>query len=270
MGELKYLCGYSGYTEKIKRTIDSIANSFCYIGFMLWEVREHKHYKENGYNNVVEYAEKELQFKKSTTYSLIKVCEKFSKYKEGRPTMYLDDNYKCFSFTQLVEMTSIKDIDKLELIESEMSVKEIRQVKNQKVQSTGKNEVEFKEKEVEKVQSTGKSEKQLMINDDSSIIEVDFIESIVDVSEEVQPAGKVLIDKNQAEFICKFINYYRGNCEKWYVEECNKEKVQAYIHNLLIHLGDKFLNDIRAEKHEDVEKDILPYLKSCVSKRGME
>lgn len=136
-----------GHTVKIVNTIDKIKSDFIYIGFLLWEVKHYGFYKSKGYSSVVEYAEKELNFKKASTYNFINVCERFSRrHDNGNPTMNIDTQYKSFNFTQLCEILPLKD-SQINNISPDMTVKEIRAVKKsneivtEKVQLTGKTEV---------------------------------------------------------------------------------------------------------------------------------
>jgi hypothetical protein len=128
--DIKYLVGYTGITEKIQRTIKDIGNNFCYIGLLLIECKNNEWYKEGNYASVVEYAEKELGFKKSTTYNFMSVCDKFSKRKNDLPTDTIEDKYNCFTFQKLVQMSSIKNLALLEEIKPEDTVKEIKKLKN--------------------------------------------------------------------------------------------------------------------------------------------
>jgi transposase len=90
--ECNHLIGTMGVTQRIKDAMYDAAKQFVYIGFLLWEVREYKYYRENGYQNVYEYAEAELGFKISSTKNLIAICVQFCKrcgeYKET-PTKFL-------------------------------------------------------------------------------------------------------------------------------------------------------------------------------------
>lgn len=141
-----------GYTQKINKALIDVCNSFIAIGCYLWEVKEYNHYKARGYKDVVEYAEKELGFKKSATYNFINVCMKFSyRNEKGLPSWNLDSRYKDYSFSQLTEILSLSPTQE-KLINSDMTVKEIREVKkkiNQKKCEAPEEkkviEVEFKE-----------------------------------------------------------------------------------------------------------------------------
>lgn len=125
------LMNLNSTTEKISKTLGKIKDDFVYIGFLLWEVREYKFYESKGYESVVDYAEKELGFKKTSTYNFIAVCEKFSRKKDnGNPTMSLDDKFKDFSFCQLVEIKTLP-AEQLQSFNSDMSNREIREKKKE-------------------------------------------------------------------------------------------------------------------------------------------
>lgn len=133
-------------TKKINETMDKVKNDFMYIGFLLWEVNHFKYYESKGYCSVVEYAEKELGFKQSSTYNFISICEKFSAKKEsGYPTMQLDQKFKDYNFTQLVEIKSL-NVEQLKSINSNMSKKQIREKKKELKKELENNviDVEFK------------------------------------------------------------------------------------------------------------------------------
>jgi hypothetical protein len=117
-------------TRKIQDTITDIAGSFIYIGFLLWEARDEKYYLEGGYCDIVEYAEKELNFKKSSTYNFINICLRFSQRVDGtnRPSYQITNTYKKFSYSQLCEMLSLSE-RQCQQVEPTMTVKQIREVK---------------------------------------------------------------------------------------------------------------------------------------------
>ncbi len=115
-------------TQKINETIDRVKTDFMYIGLLLWEVNEYKTYEAKGYKSVVDYALYEFGFKQSSTYNFIAISEKFSRKNKGYPTVYLDDKFKDFNFTQLVEIKSLSS-DQIKLIDPSMSKREIREKK---------------------------------------------------------------------------------------------------------------------------------------------
>lgn len=117
-------------TVNILEQVDSISKSFCKIGFFLWKVKHDQLYKARGFAGVGEYAESILHFKKSSAYSYIKVCERFSVYdSHGYPTAELKEGFKQFNFTQLLEALPLPE-SQLKEISPEMSAQEIRKIKN--------------------------------------------------------------------------------------------------------------------------------------------
>lgn len=139
-GEVVYLSGSNGVTEKIKRAMYDAARQFVYIGFLLWEVQENGYFNEHGYKDVYEYAETELNFKRSSTKNFIAVCKAFSNSKteiraNGQVSilgtdisMNLQPKYEEFNYSQLCEMLAMSPAQR-EQVTPDMTVKELREIK---------------------------------------------------------------------------------------------------------------------------------------------
>lgn len=134
---ITYLDGPMGVTEKIKKAMYDVARQFVYIGFLLWEVKQYHYYQEKGYNDVYEYAEKELGFKRSSTKNFIAISETFgNKYYNSPftcsilPTMQLKPTYEQFNYSQLCEMLSMSPA-KRAAVTPDMTIKQIREIKKQ-------------------------------------------------------------------------------------------------------------------------------------------
>lgn len=226
-----YLSGHNGVTEKIQRTINDVANSFCYIGFLLYECRENEYYKEKNYKSVVEYAEKELGFKKSTTYNFISVCERFSQRMYNRPSMQLDPKFRVFSFRKLVQMCSIKNLDILEQITPDHTVKEIIEIK--------KNSTRVEKNVSSKVPESPISG-QMQVDDKSNIVEVNFEQVVSD------PASAVKDFSTTIQFVYD---------EKVMLLKALDYRI-SFINTLLC--DNDYLNSYPSEKlNLDLESDIL-------------
>lgn len=136
--KVNYLTGELGVTEKIKKAMYEAAKQFVYIGFLLWEVKQYHYYEASGYQDVYDYAEKELNFKKSSTKNFIAVAETFGNKYYGKfnggycilPTMNLQPQYKDFKYSQLVEMLSMSD-SKRKQVTPDMTIKQIREIKKE-------------------------------------------------------------------------------------------------------------------------------------------
>lgn len=135
-----------------------VKDDFMYIGFLLWEVNHFKYFESKGYSSVVEYAEKELNFKQAATYNFISLCDKFSAKREnGYPTMQLDEKFKDFNFSQLVEIKSLT-LEQVNSISSDMSIRDIKkkkkELKNEPVIIENNIiDVEFKQDQVDLVEN---------------------------------------------------------------------------------------------------------------------
>lgn len=126
-----HLNGNRGVTQKIKQAMQETAKQFVYIGFLLWEVREYQYYYENNYSSVYEYAEAELGFKRSSTKNFIAICEEFCRKSEYKlPTMFLDERWNDYSYSQLTEMLSMSAAKRDQAAPS-MTVKQLRELKKQ-------------------------------------------------------------------------------------------------------------------------------------------
>lgn len=135
--EVSHLSGYMGVTEKIKRAMYDVAKQFVYIGFLLWEVQEYGYYHEAGYQDVYEYAAKELGFKKSSVKNFIAISYQFGTADHRAingaahvRTMSLQQPYEKFQYSQLCEMLSMSEKQR-ELVTPDMTVKQIRQLKKE-------------------------------------------------------------------------------------------------------------------------------------------
>lgn len=207
------LLNLNSTTEKINKTLSKIKEDFIYIGFLLWEVREYKFYLSKGYESVVDYAEKELNFKKTSTYNFISVCEKFSSKKDnGNPTINLDMKYKDFNFSQLVEIKTLP-VEQLESFNSSMSNRDIKDkkkelnivAKKKNVQVENIIDVEFKQDQVDLVKN------QVVIFDDF----VPVVKDKVKIMEYLNDRKIVLRDlaKSQKKDSIDKVKYSAGEYE---------------------------------------------------------
>lgn len=120
--------GYQDSLEIIKDESLKLQKSFVKIGWYLKHIRDRELYKEEGYANINECAADQLGYSQSTTSRLINICERFSK---NGNTPELDEKYAGFDKSQMIEMLPMEE-EQLEKVTPDMSVAEIRAVKNEK------------------------------------------------------------------------------------------------------------------------------------------
>ena len=122
LASVKYL-----YTD-----INDVRQHYFRLGFHLREFDKCKYYFCFGYSCLADFASVNLGMDASAVSRCISVFEKFCKWNDYIPTMFIQEKYEDFSYSQLVEMASIKDYDLLRQIKPDMSVREIRELKKRK------------------------------------------------------------------------------------------------------------------------------------------
>lgn len=116
--------------DTIKGYLTEIANTYLLVAYRLYEINRYRTYKPK-YKNIVEACQSELGFKKSTTYNMISIVEKFGKPDSSGFITYSSlFGLEKFSYSQLCEMLSLSDNQRLK-VTPEMTVKEIREFKKE-------------------------------------------------------------------------------------------------------------------------------------------
>ena len=126
-----------GSLKYILTDMNDIRKSFIRLGFHLAEMLHNKYYEDFVFPTMEEFAEANLGMDKSNVYRYIRVYEQFGAVSEPTfsnalsstpPKMFLDDRWKDYSFSQLVEMCSMSD-NQRRACTPEMTIKQIREVK---------------------------------------------------------------------------------------------------------------------------------------------
>lgn len=87
--------------------LNDIKHTFIKIGFRLSEANENEYYKELGYENIAELAEKEFDFKQTVTYNLMQIW-RFAH--DADNPMYIDVRFDKYTQSQLLEMSRSKQL----------------------------------------------------------------------------------------------------------------------------------------------------------------
>lgn len=118
-----------GSLKYILADMNDIRKSFIRLGFHLNEMLLNRYYEDFGYPTMEEFAEANLGMDKSNVYRYIRVFENFAADNGYRQrTLYLDDKWKDYSFSQLVEMCSMSDTQR-RACNPGMTIRQIREVK---------------------------------------------------------------------------------------------------------------------------------------------
>lgn len=161
--------GYRDSIDIIKDESVKIQKSFVKIGWYLKHIRDNELYIEEGYANIYECAVDQLGYSQSTVSRFINICEKFSKDKDSPE---LDDKYAGFDKSQMIEMLPLEKED-LEKVTPKMTVKEIREIKENRKKKTGN--------------ANGSNDANKMGLPGQTSIEEDFPEYMPDASDSKSP-----------------------------------------------------------------------------------
>lgn len=142
--EIKYEVGEFLCSEVFESKKDDILHSLKYLyqdvsdlktyyiklGFHLHEFESYRYHTVLGFRDIFEFAEANLHMDKSSVSRCISVWKRFSLCNSGSyvRTMFPDERYKDYSYSQLCEMVSMKD-DDLRKVKPDMSVRQIRELK---------------------------------------------------------------------------------------------------------------------------------------------
>lgn len=126
----KYMYAKSSH-EYVVRDISDIRNNYIRLGFHLDECRNYGYYECFGYVDFYDYVKANFGLEKSAVSRCINVFLTFSKMQNNTHTMFLDDKWKDFSYSQLTEMLTLDD-ETRKKISPDMTVASIREFKKSK------------------------------------------------------------------------------------------------------------------------------------------
>lgn len=116
---------YISIKEDIKRRLNHLAESFVAIGYRLKQIRDTEAYRQDGYNTIFEFAEKELGLTKSPTSRFMAINDKYS---VGGNSLELREEFIGLGKSRLSEMLTMDPEDYV-LVTDQTSIKDIREIK---------------------------------------------------------------------------------------------------------------------------------------------
>ena len=132
--------------KHIKSHLQGARYSFLSLGIIFKKMQKYGLFPNGGYGNndtklLYAYIDDKYGFKKSSVCNMIAIVDKFCDYK----TNELLPEYEKFSYTQLTELLPIVDTPLLKEVSSDMTIKEIRDLKHgdddeEDVQLTGQSD----------------------------------------------------------------------------------------------------------------------------------
>lgn len=174
---------YISIKEDIKRRLNHLAESFVAIGYRLKQIRDTEAYRQDGYNTIFEFAEKELGLTKSPTSRFMAINDKYS---VGGNSLELREEFIGLGKSRLSEMLTMDPEDYV-LITDQTSIKDIREIKRME-KAAGENEDLTKFQEVLRKEYASKDRRK-------ELIEIANAKCIDDIKAEVIPEGYRLMKK---------------------------------------------------------------------------
>lgn len=174
---------YISIKEDIKRRLNHLAESFVAIGYRLKQIRDTEAYRQDGYNTIFEFAEKELGLTKSPTSRFMAINDKYS---VGGNSLELREEFIGLGKSRLSEMLTMDPEDYV-LITDQTSIKDIREIKRME-KAAGENEDLTKFQEVLRKEYASKDRRK-------ELIEIANAKCIDDIKAAVIPEGYRLMKK---------------------------------------------------------------------------
>lgn len=174
---------YISIKEDIKRRLNHLAESFVAIGYRLKQIRDTEAYRQDGYNTIYEFAEKELGLTKSPTSRFMAINDKYS---VGGNSLELREEFIGLGKSRLSEMLTMDPEDYV-LVTGQTSIKDIREIKRME-KAAGENEVLTKFQEVLRKEYASPDRRK-------ELIEIANAKCIDDIKAAVIPEGYRLMKK---------------------------------------------------------------------------
>lgn len=174
---------YISIKEDIKRRLNHLAESFVAIGYRLKQIRDTEAYRQDGYNTIYEFAEKELGLTKSPTSRFMAINDKYS---VGGNSLELREEFIGLGKSRLSEMLTMDPEDYV-LVTDQTSIKDIREIKRME-KAAGENEVLTKFQEVLRKEYASPDRRK-------ELIEIANAKCIDDIKAAVIPEGYRLMKK---------------------------------------------------------------------------
>lgn len=112
----------------MKSDVADLKSRYIALGFHLDEFERNKYYQEFGYENLNDFCLDNLDLDKTAVSRVLGVWSRFAKMNGTVRTMFIEENYQEYSYTQLTEMLPIPDAE-LKKITPCMTCKQIREFK---------------------------------------------------------------------------------------------------------------------------------------------
>lgn len=116
---------YLTWKQEIKDRLNTTVDNFIVIGYRLKQIRDSEAYRNDGYPSMGAFVQAEYGLNEATASKFIKINDNYS---EGGNSMFLQERFRGYGYNKLYEMIALPEPDR-NLITTDTSVKEIREIK---------------------------------------------------------------------------------------------------------------------------------------------
>lgn len=132
---------YIKIKEDLRRQLNFTAESFVKIGYFLKQIRDTEAFRQDGYENIFEFAQKEHGLSKSVTSRFMSINDKYS---VGGSSEELREEFIGYGSSRLSEMLTMDPEDYC-LVDKNTPVTEIREIKRTAKTATGEERTNLQE-----------------------------------------------------------------------------------------------------------------------------
>ena len=199
----------------IETDMSDIKKRYISLGFHLYEMEASRYHEEIGYNDFYECIEKNFHMDKSAVSRAIAVWREFGA-SSGMAVkkMWIDDRYQMYSYSQLVEMLPLKDVQRRK-VHPDMTIAQIREYKKSLKAKKPGNVKEKHKVPVEKAMPEEKEHQEEKIATSQQILKEKTPKQI---------EFPVMTNMQQRE---DFVNGYKS-WNVWCKNECTEETFYRY------------------------------------------
>lgn len=172
---------YLSIKEDLRKRLNHLAESFVAIGYRLKQIRDSEAYRQDGYENIFEFAQKEFGLTKSPASRFMAINDRYS---VGGNSLELRPEFIGLGKSRLSEMLTM-DPENYILVTEQTSIKEIRELKHME-RNPGEELTKFQEMLWEEYKDSSRREE---------LLEIARAKSIEDVKAAVIPEGYRLMKK---------------------------------------------------------------------------
>lgn len=116
---------YMRYKNQLMQELNNLANGFICAGYYLKKIRDSEAYRNDGYENIYEFAKKEYGITRTVASRFMSINDRFSK---GGYSLELMEQYKGLGSSRLTEMLTL-DVADHEMVTNVTRIEDIRELK---------------------------------------------------------------------------------------------------------------------------------------------